>query len=839
MAGLTEQEVAARRQAGLGNNAVARPGRTYGQIIRYNLFTIFNNILFGIGVALIAMGRLNDAVTSVGLGLVNALISTVQEVRAKRQLDKIALLTTPKITAIRDGRNQAISPEELVKDDLIQISPGDQIVVDGPLTAGGPLEIDESLLTGEPNLIRKQGGDQLLSGSFCVTGTATMTAEKVGADSYANQLTTAARRFQVTLTPLQRQTDFLVRLVMLVVAVMSIIILVAGLLEGLSTLRLVQITAVLSGQVPYGLFFMIVVAYTLGAAKMARQGALVQQVNAIESLSNIDVLCLDKTGTLTANRLVFHDLVPLGEAAANGVDAETVRARLGDFAHSVTNHNQTSQTLQAAVPGQRRPLVAEVPFASARKWSGVAFDEPDLRGCYVLGAIEVLIPHLVETAVTPESPLVRQSQQWAGEGLRLLLLAGNPDVIRLHNEAGDPQLPPLTPLALVSLRDELRPEAAETLQAFHRLGLDLKIISGDNPQTVAALARQANWPGELRLVTGTELATMNPQEFDRTAVAATIFGRIQPEQKEQLIDALLRQGRRVAMMGDGLNDVWAIKKATLGIAMESGSSAARNIADMILLQDSFAVLRPAFAEGQRIIGGMVNALYLFLARVVAGIFIIVAVTMIGLDFPFDPAQLLLMALAVGIPALFLTLWARPQRLEKNLLTSVARFVLPAGIVTMLLGTALYVTEYNTLLGSRVTSEDVPAHLRQTFESYTGVPFGDEGYRDTVATVLAQGSLSLFLAWTSCLLILFLEPPSAFFLAWRQEISPDKRPALLAVVLILLFLSTTLFPSIGYYFGVLKKPPGIALLLLALALLWLLIMRAIWRLKLFERFLGLG
>jgi len=833
MAGLTEQEVTVRRRAGLGNNAALRPGRTYGQIFRYNLFNIFNNILFTIGIALIAMGRFNDAVTSVGLGLVNALISTIQEIRAKRQLDKITLLATPQVTVIRNGRAQQVSPEELVQGDLIQIAPGDQIVVDGPIVGDSPVEMDESLLTGEPSLVRKQVGDQLLSGSFCVTGTAAMIAKKVGQESYANQLTAVARRFQVTLTPLQRQTDFLVRLVMLVVAVMSVIILVAGLLEGLSTLRLVQIAAVLSGQVPYGLFFMIVAAYSLGAAKMARQGALAQQVNAIESLSGIDVLCLDKTGTLTANRLIFNDLYPLGEA-----NAATSRARLGDFVHSAASHNQTSETLRAAVPGQQRPIADEVPFASARKWSGVSFDEPNLGGAYVLGALEILLPYLPETAAASESPLVQRSQLWAGEGLRLLLLAHNPDTTTLHNEVGEPQLPPLMPLALISLRDELRPEAAETLQAFHQLGVDLKIISGDSVQTVAALARQANWPGELRLITGAELAEMSEPEFDSAAVAATIFGRVQPEQKERLVDALMRQGRRVAMVGDGLNDARAIKKASLGVAMQSGSAAARNTADMILLQDSFAALRPAYSEGQRIIGGISNALYLFLARVATGILIIVAVTMIGLDFPFDPAQLLLIALAVGIPAFFLTLWARPQRLDPNLLGSMARFILPVALTTMLMGTALYVTEYNALLDSRITREDVPPRVRTSFESYTGVPFGDEGYSNTVATVLAQGSLSLFLAWTSCLLILFLEPPSAFFLGWRQEISPDKRPALLVIVLVLLFLGTTLFPSVGYYFGVLRKPAPIALLLLSLVCLWFLIVRATLRVRLLERFLGL-
>src|SRR4051794_1943132 len=303
MQGLTEREAQARRQRGEGNDTGAAPSRSYWDIARANLFNLFNNILFAIGVALIALGRYNDAITSVGLGLVNACISTVQEIRAKRQLDQIALVNSPRTTVIREGREHIIDPAQVVMGDIVKVAAGDQIVVDGVVIGDSLLELDESLLTGEPDLIRKQAGDRLFSGSYCVTGTGYMEADKVGAASFANQLTATARQFQVTYTPLQRQIDFVVRLVMLVVVVMSIIIFVSALLEGLPTVRLVQIAAVLSGQVPYGLFLMIVVAYAIGAATIAKEGALVQQVNAVEALSNIDVLCMDKTGTLTANRL--------------------------------------------------------------------------------------------------------------------------------------------------------------------------------------------------------------------------------------------------------------------------------------------------------------------------------------------------------------------------------------------------------------------------------------------------------------------------------------------------------------------------------------------------------
>ncbi len=770
------------------------------------------------------------------MGLVNALISPVQEIRAKRQLDQIALVNRPTVTAVRDGREQVIAPPELVKGDILRVAAGDQIVVDGVMLGDGLLEMDESLLTGEPDLIRKQAGDPLFSGSFCVTGSGYMEAQKVGSASFANQLTATARNFQVTYTPLQRQIDFVVRLVMLVVVVISIIIFGASLLEGLSTVRLVQIAAVLSGQVPYGLFLMIVVAYALGVSTIAKQGALVQQTNAVESLSNIDVLCMDKTGTLTANRLAFNDLYPLA-----AVPADVVRAHLGAFVRSATVSNATSEAISAGVPGEQRPIADEVPFASARKWSALAFARvarvPGPHGVYVLGAWEMLQPYLPPAVVTPDSVLPKQVHAWSSQGLRVLLFAYNPEVTTLHNAAEQPQLPTLTPLALVSLRDELRPQAKETIATFRQLGVELKVISGDNPGTVAALAKQAGFPPDIQLVSGPELEAMSPAEFDQAAVEATVFGRIKPEQKDQLVDALMRHGKRVAMMGDGVNDVLALKKASLGIAMQSGSSAARNVADMILLNDSFAALRPAFQEGRRIIGGMSSALYLFLTRVATTTLIIIGVTMVGLDFPFDPAQVALTTFTVGIPAFFLTLWARPQRLQANLLSSLARFVFPVAIVTMLMAVAIYVIDYRSLLTSPLTSED-QAWAVELFESYTGVEAGTTAYSNAIATVLAQGSVSMFISWTACLLILFLEPPSRFFLGWRTEVSLDKRPAWLALALYLLFWIIWSYDPLGAYFGILVKPFFISAIIMGVVVVWFFVVRTVWRLQLFERFLGL-
>jgi cation-transporting ATPase E len=831
--GLTQQEVRACQERGETNAASFRSSRSYWDIVRTNLFNFFNNILFAIGIALIVLGQYNDAFTSVGQGLVNALIGTIQEINAKRKLDKIALLARTKVRVLRDGHEQEIDPAELVKGDVVHVQAGDQIVVDGRVVGDGRLEMDESLLTGEPVLVPKQDGDTLLSGSFCVTGDAYYQAEKVGAESFANQLTETVRAFQAVQTPLQQQITFAVRLVTFIVALMSGVILLQTVLENFPLIRIVQISAVLSGQVPYGLFFLIALAYAVGAAGIARRGALVQQTNAVESLSNVDVLCMDKTGTLTANRLLFHAIRPLAD-----LDEATVRVRLGTFARSASTSNTTGEALAAALPADQQLPTDEIPFASARKWSALAFEGGAQRGVYALGAVEMLAPFLPAGALAENGTLACQVVEWSDRGLRVLLFAANPGVTSLHDADDQPQLPALTPIALVALSDELRPRAKETIAAFTDLGIQLKIISGDNPQTVAALAKQAGLPANLRMATGPDLAQMAPALFDQVVAETTVFGRIAPEQKEQIVASLIQQGSYVAMMGDGVNDALSLKKAKLGIAMESGSNVTRNVADMILLNDSFAALLPALTEGKRIVGGLSISLYLFLTRVVTSMLIIIAISMIGLGFPYEPSQVALTLFTVGLPTLFLTWWARPVTPRPDLLWRLLRFVLPAAVVTMIFGVGIYTFFYEFVLRG-VTSYHIPPDAAARWEAYTGLTYKvDEGFGEAAATIVAQTALSTFIAFASFGLILFLEPPARLFTGWAP-LSPDKRPALLALALAIVYIVVLFVPTTANYFGLVTPggPEG-AVMLVTLPL-WFLILRLIWRLRLFDRLLTVG
>lgn len=833
--GLTQQEVRARQQRGETNAASFRSSRSYWDIIRANLFNFFNNILFAIGIALIALGQYNDAFTSVGQGLVNALIGTVQEINAKRKLDKIALLTRTKVRVLRDGQEQAIDPAALVKGDVVHVLAGDQIVVDGRVVGDGRLEMDESLLTGEPDMVVKTEGDTLLSGSFCVTGDAFYQAEKVGAESFANQLTETVRAFQAVQTPLQQQITFAVRLVTFIVALMSGVILLQTVLESFPLIRIVQISAVLSGQVPYGLFFLIALAYAVGAAGIARRGALVQQTNAVESLSNVNVLCMDKTGTLTANRLIFQEILPLGD-----LDAAALRERLGVFARSASTSNATSEALAAALPAEPQPPADEIPFASARKWSALAFDAGAQRGVYALGAVEMLGAYLPASATAADGPLARQVAEWSDRGLRVLLFAASEESTALHDADGALHLPALVPLGLVALSDELRPQARETIAEFAKLGIQLKIISGDNPQTVAALAKQAGLPDNLRTATGPELAHLPPEVFDKVAAETTVFGRIAPEQKEQIVASLISQGHYVAMMGDGVNDALSLKKAKLGIAMESGSNVTRNVADMILLNDSFAALLPAFTEGKRIIGGLSISLYLFLTRVVTSMLIIIAISMIGLGFPYEPSQVALTLFTVGLPTLFLTWWARPETPSPDLLWRLLRFVLPAAVVTMIFGVGIYTFFYEIVL-TGITNTHIPPDAVARWQAYTSLTYQvDAGFGEAAATIVAQTALSTFVAFASFGLILFLEPPYRFFAGWAP-VSPDKRPALLALALAIIYVVVLVTPVTANYFGLVTpgiQGPELKIFVITVPL-WFLILRTIWRAKLFERLITVG
>ncbi|RPJ02504.1 MAG: haloacid dehalogenase, partial [Chloroflexi bacterium] len=420
--GLDEFEVLSRREHGDGNDYRPPTSRSLVDILRQNVFTLINIVLFSLGATMVMIGRVDEAIISVSLITMNIVIGVLQEVRAKRKLDQIALLTRPKVTVLRGGEQQTIDPAGLVRGDVVIVRPGDQIVVDGIVIGDGQIEVDESLLTGESDHIAKRKGDHVLSGSFVVTGTAMFIARRVGKRSFANQVASEARAFRVARTPLQNDVDFVIRVLTLVALFFGILLAVSAVLSEVPLMRRIQAATVFAGLIPNGLFFMVIVAYAMGAVRIVSRGALVQQANSVESLSNVNVLCMDKTGTLTANKIHYHDVHPIG------MDKGSFERLLAVFARSASVTNRTGEAVIQALGGESRRVLDEVPFSSSRKWSALTFSDGDQKGVYVMGALEVLEPNLT----VHDEALFEQAEQWSDEGLRVVLFARNPEVLYLH-----------------------------------------------------------------------------------------------------------------------------------------------------------------------------------------------------------------------------------------------------------------------------------------------------------------------------------------------------------------------------------------------------------------------
>ncbi|HZC04655.1 MAG TPA: HAD-IC family P-type ATPase [Ktedonobacterales bacterium] len=803
--GLSSEEAQRRRARGQGNTVNMPTTRSYVQIITENVFTFINMSLLGLGVALALLGRVGDALISTGVISLNIVVSLVQEIRAKRTLDHIALLSRPTATVLRDGSERMLPPEELALGDVLRVGPGDQFVVDGRWLSETPITVDESLLTGEADPIPKIQGSEVYSGSFCMAGDGYYVAERVGAQNLVNQLTASARAFRRTLTPLQREIHLVVRLALLIVVYMEFLLTVTSLTQRINLADSVENSTIVAGLIPNGLFLSIAVTYALGAVRILRFGALVQQSNAIESLSHVDVLCFDKTGTLTTNQLSVEAIYPL---AGTSAEMETL---LGALAANVTGGNKTTDAIGQRWPAEACPVAGVIPFSSARRWSAVAFDERSglpvsLRGVVALGAPEALLPYLAGERERLSQEIAERSEPLTRQGLRVVLLAHTTTSQSLADRGDASMLPAmLRPLGLLSLRDELRPEARETLTAFAKAGVRPKIISGDHAKTVAALARQAGLPEDAVVVEGARLDDLDDVALGSLAESATVFGRITPQQKERIIQALRMRGHYVAMIGDGVNDVRSLKKADLGIAMRSGSQATRGVADIVLMRDSFAALAPAAQEGQRILNGMQDILRLFLTRITSVGLVIVSALVVGL-FPLELRQgSLVTLLSVGIPTILLAVWARPGPVPSGaLVRRLLQFVLPPALLTSVLGVSLY--------------------------------FGVYALWANLA--LAQSALTAFLVFNGLLLVIFVEPPTEWWVG-ASKLSGDWRPTLMAVGLMLCFVIISAFPALRGFFALsaLTWPQGYVLVAVATAL-WLFLVRLVWRSYALTRYLGI-
>ncbi|MET9401277.1 HAD-IC family P-type ATPase [Kitasatospora sp. NPDC002965] len=713
--GLTADEVAERVARGEVNDVPVRSSRSAKEIVRANVFTRFNaiiGVMFGI---ILIVGPLQDGLF--GLVIVaNTAIGIIQELRAKKTLDSLALIGEAKPQVRRDGTVQQLAVGEIVLDDTVLLGIGDKVIVDGEVTEADGLEIDESLLTGEPDPVLKQPGDQVMSGSFVVAGAGAFTATKVGREAYAAQLAEEASRFTLVKSELRSGIDSILRFITWLLVPTAIGLIISQLaVEGRDWKEAVRrMVAGIVPMVPEGLVLLTSVAFAIGVVRLGRKQCLVQELPAIEGLARVDTVCLDKTGTLTEGGMDVVDLRlietgpdgsdpdregrgPVGRSitgtgdgqdgpdARDGLDdrgtvKEIVKQALGMMAGADARPNPSMRAVIDAYgdgSGERSGgwrVIEAMPFSSARKWSGVQLLEPQGgEATWLLGAPDVLLP--------AGHPTLAEVDELGTQGLRVLLLGRTPTPL----DAPDPAAG-LRPLALVVLQQRLRDDAADTLRYFESQRVQAKVISGDAAVSVGAVAAHLGLPGADHPLDARTLPT-DPEAFADAAERTTVFGRVSPQQKRELVGALQSRGHTVAMTGDGVNDVLALKDADIGVAMGTGSDATKAVAQIVLLDDSFATMPSVVAEGRRVIGNIERVAGLFLVKTVYSVLLALLVIFTHSPYPFLPRHsTVLSTLTIGVPAFFLALAPNNERARTGFVRRVLRLAIPGGIIA---GTATF------------------------------------------------------------------------------------------------------------------------------------------------------
>ena len=814
MNGLTSQEVKERREQGLVNNSNVKTSRSYTDIIVKNAITPFNVILFVIGAILLILGNVISALSATGILFVNIVISTIQEMRAKRRLDKISLLTRPKVTVVRDGIEVQIDQKDIVKDDLVIIRAGEQALVDGILDTCTSLEMDEALLTGESTTVRKNPGDLIYSGSVCITGEGHFTVTAFGDDSYASKMLSSAKKFTSKKTPLQMETATITEFLMALAFVLLFISLILEILKGTDIFDLeglgktLEVFILCLDIVPIGLFLLITLTYMIAAIRMADSGVLLQRFNSVESISHVDTVCMDKTGTITTNNLVF-------ESAHHYIPEDEAETMIRLFSSKTGSKNKTMTALVNHYGEIDAELIDEIQFSSARKYSAVKARYGDRTYTLYSGAWNVLKPHISDT-----KDIDSIISQESSKGFRTLIICSSEDLpLTSGNEY---VINDLKPVSVLSIRDEVRPDCRETIDVFLQNGMDLKVISGDDPVTVNALFKIANIPGERRTITGQELDSIPDEELDEVVLNTNIFGRMKPENKEKVIEVLKRNRRYVAMIGDGVNDVKPIKSAQVGVALESGSGAARGVADMILVNDNFSALPKALVEGRRTVSGIRDILKIYLSRNFVLAIMFIAIFFFAGTIPMLPIQNTFYAFtAVTIISFFMTLFAKPDENKELILPDVIRFCIPSAIIIGSFSLIIYALGW--ILADNGTFVWDPSYLESQTEFYGRTV--DEIIRDLlcwdepdVREMMARNCMVLFASVTGALQLLIVCPRYKFL-----SVDGNTNKRIIPIILVLLVLGAitamyTMFPEIATFAGMIVMPKEAFLLVITMCII---------------------
>lgn len=694
--GLTSGEVDERVRNGLQNTQSKPRTKTAGEIVIENLFSVFNLVIFSIIVFLLFFyfrfedqRLLLDSIGVMTIAVINTFLAIFQELKAKRALDKVNLLLKRKVTVVRDGHDVEIEPSEIVKDDILRIGRGDQIVVDGIVEYSNHMEIDESLLTGESNPIHKKPGQTVLSGSFCLSGSGYYRADKIGNESYASQITMQAKKYKFDLTPLQKKINFIVKALFglaLLLAALSVILNK----EGFDADFVRKISTIIMSLVPQGLVLMSTVTFAVGVYRISKLGAIVQRLNAIESFSNVNVVCMDKTGTLTQNKLALREIIPLG-------DFEHDEATLlsGTYAKLTSDKNATIQALSVLEGYGDSAFIADYPFSSERKLSMVEAEIGGARMLLMLGAYDVLIERCEET------PREEANAKFSEGNLSLyrnLMLCEVTNCSSLEAAIENTGSILLRPVCIISITDKIRDDVFDAIKLFNENDISLKVLSGDSAKAVQEVASEIGWEvPDNELVTGDEIEKADSNELRKIAVSKTIFARLKPEHKLMLVNALKSQKIYTAMIGDGVNDLPAIKESNMGIAMEEGSAITKEVADIVLLKNKFSLLPEIFNEGKLIVNSVLSVGKLFITKNFFVILITIMSALFMLDFPLTPRRVSLINIfGIGLPAFIITMRnsnsAKVENFMKELFSFVAIssvVIVGAGYAAMYLAKAFY------------------------------------------------------------------------------------------------------------------------------------------------------
>lgn len=698
LSGLTTAEVEERTRAGRTNKATRTTGRTTWEIIRANVFTRINAMLGVLCVIVLATGSWINAAFGL-LIIANSAVGIIQELRAKRTLENLKILSESRPRVIRDGEEREVAQSEIVEGDLIRVGSGDEIVVDGPLLSGS-LSMDESQLTGEADPVRHNPGDELLSGSFVKHGSGVFRAEKVGGESYAARLAAEASDFSLTDSVLMSGINSILRVITWLLIPTGLLTIFTQLTRTDAPIResILSMAAALVPMVPEGLVLMTSIAFAVGIVRLGKYKALVNELVAIEGLARVDTMCTDKTGTLTSNEMELEAVV---DEHGDDASAETLRDLRRLFASQSDLNNTAEAIVQgldewSAGEGEQEDVAAgssqpqssqphafegsEIPFSSAYKFSGFRVaDGPT----FVLGAPDVLLDE--------DTPAANVAATEEADGRRVLAFGRALDEVEDPDEDGaNVTTPELGDPVLIVLRQKLRPDVAETLAYFEHEGVDVKIISGDNPGSVAAVAKEATGE-QLSSIDAREIA---PEDMEREVLESEVFGRVKPEQKQAMVEALHTHGRTVAMTGDGVNDVLALKKADIGVAMGSGSAATRSVAQLVLLNDRFSSMPHVIAEGRRVIGNIERVANLFLTKTVYSVVLAMVVAVAGVTFPFQPIHVTITGwFTIGIPAFILSLAPNTERPRDGFVRRVLSLAIPGGAIVGLGSVIMWLVIY--------------------------------------------------------------------------------------------------------------------------------------------------